>query len=337
MPRLRPIPTRAAAAVTAPKPEEEIEASGEEQTENQEIQASEETSPQIEESASEGEQGLQSQDDTSALKKQVEDLQKSEQILKEREARASRERDEALQRDRQRQAEVDRFRRETVQTQRDHIATALEAAQSLAVSAKNEIKNAIANGDPDAQADALEKLAKARADISRLEDGKTEIEKQLKNPQVENTGGPVDVLDKANMPDPAKAWLRNGRMDYLSNPRKNAKLNNAHYELLEEGHAFGSPEYLDGMEIKMGERQPAPKPQTQSQTQPANNNPPVNVSAPVSREAPSTPNAPRGGSIRLTPDQREAAKVAGVTEAEYAKQLQKLNQMRANGTYGEGR
>jgi phage I-like protein len=60
------------------------------------------------------------------------------------------------------------------------------------------------------------------------------------------------------------------------------------------------------------------------------------VSAPVSRE----PSAYGGNSptrIRLSAEQIEVAKRAGITEAEYAKQLMKLNEMKANGEYSERR
>jgi hypothetical protein len=57
------------------------------------------------------------------------------------------------------------------------------------------------------------------------------------------------------------------------------------------------------------------------------------VSAPVSRETPATriyesENDPR--SVHLSPDQVEAAKIAGVSTAEYARQLVRMQRMRAN-------
>jgi hypothetical protein len=63
------------------------------------------------------------------------------------------------------------------------------------------------------------------------------------------------------------------------------------------------------------------------------------VSAPVSREAPSS----YGGSgnspnrIRLTREQSEFARLSGVSESEYAKQLIKLDEMKRNGDYAERR
>ena len=61
------------------------------------------------------------------------------------------------------------------------------------------------------------------------------------------------------------------------------------------------------------------------------------VSAPVSREAPSANGSRQSANIRLTASQREAAKMAGISETEYAKQLQKLQKEKSDGNYGERR
>jgi len=57
------------------------------------------------------------------------------------------------------------------------------------------------------------------------------------------------------------------------------------------------------------------------------------ISAPVSREIPSSGGKRYGGSINLTPQQREAAKLAGVTEKVYAEQLQRLHEFKERGEY----
>jgi hypothetical protein len=62
------------------------------------------------------------------------------------------------------------------------------------------------------------------------------------------------------------------------------------------------------------------------------------VSAPVSREAPSESTGRRASQIRLTVEQREAARMAGITEVEYARQLQRLDAAkREEGRYAERR
>lgn len=277
---------------------------------------------------------IEEPDTSEALQKQIDALKKSEEIQRTRADQAVRENQEARQRAQVNAAEVIRVRKEASQSQFDAVSTALAAAQSEAESAKRDIKTAITNGDPDAQTDAYERLATARANISKLEDGKFELEAKLKAepekvPEVESSG---DSLDRTNLPDTAKTWLR-AHPDYLTDQRKNSKIQSLHWDVIDEGHSAFSPAYFESLETHLGLRK-APVVEEKVVVQQPQQRTSI-LSAPVSRETPSTPTTPRGGKITLTQDQREAAKIAGVTEAEYAKQLQKLNAMKANGTYGD--
>jgi hypothetical protein len=104
-----------------------------------------------------------------------------------------------------------------------------------------------------------------------------------------------------------------------------------HPKIIRAGYAFDSDEYLADMEVRLGwrERESKDEPVVQQPQQRTSI-----VSAPVSREAPSTPNNDRSSSqVKLTPAQREYAKIAGVSEKVYAEQLQKINKMKANGSY----
>jgi hypothetical protein len=75
---------------------------------------------------------------------------------------------------------------------------------------------------------------------------------------------------------------------------------------------------------------PAPSP---SRTEPS-----ALFSAPVSRQAQSDGTGQRPArTIRLTAEEQEYARVAGVSDVEYAKQKQKLAAAKANGDYGERR
>ena len=61
------------------------------------------------------------------------------------------------------------------------------------------------------------------------------------------------------------------------------------------------------------------------------------VSAPVSRESPSWSGGQstgRNSRITLSPAQKEAARIAGISEVEYARNLLRLQQAKANGHYG---
>lgn len=269
-----------------------------------------------------------------ALQKQIDALKKSEEMYRTRAEQYQREREEALQRAQVTETEVAKARKESVQSQYDAVSTALAAAQNEAESAKRDIKTAIANADGDAQADAYERLATARANITKLEDGKFELEAAMKAPppeqrQPQRAPTVDEVIDNMEVPRVAKDWLRQSPQ-YLTNPRLNLKLQNWHHEAIEAGNEPFDAGYMRYFNEKAGLIEPEDNSGSESRRAPI-------VSAPVSREPPSTTTSNRGGVIRLTAAQREMAKVAGVTETEYAKQLQKLNSMKDQGMYGERR
>jgi len=62
------------------------------------------------------------------------------------------------------------------------------------------------------------------------------------------------------------------------------------------------------------------------------------MSAPPSRDVPSMATGrPTGGPVRLTPAQQEAARFSGISEAEYARQLVKMERMKAAGEIDDRR
>lgn len=295
-------------------------------TENEEVELQPDQEVEIEIDSDEEE--VEVKDPSEELRKQVDALRKSEEIHKKRAETYRQEAAEARQAAQQKDAEVGRSRKDILQSQFDAVSTALAASQSEAESAQRDIKTAIEAQDSSAQAEAFSRLARAQANIAKLEDGKVEIEHRLKAPEPEQ---PV----KNAMPERIQRWLRK-HPEYVQDPRKNDKIRSLHWEIIDEGHEFDSDEYIEVMETKLGLREPeeeeevvtpAPKPKPSVQRS-------SNVSAPVSREAPSSPDGDRGGLVKLTLAQREAAKIAGVTEKVYAENLSKIMKMKANGTYG---
>lgn len=149
-----------------------------------------------------------------------------------------------------------------------------------------------------------------------------------------------------------QSWLQNNPLAQ----QHYAALNHLHQEALQSGLVDTSPQYFDFLNNRLAtlqaqhpanagkqlidemhqraaqDRPPEPPPQ-----QPAS--PRTNiVSAPVSREVPSSANGSRtGGKITLSREQLEAAQMAGVTPTEYARQLLRLNEMKASGEYSERR
>lgn len=257
-----------------------------------------------------------------ALQKQIEALKKSEEIQRNRAEIYAQEREEALFRARAQEVEASKFRKEAISSQYDSVSTALHAATAEAEIAKREIKTAIGEGDAEAQTEAYERLAIARSNISKLEDGKFELESRIRAVEAAPR---VEQQRQQRTPASVSNFLSK-HPEYLTDPRKNAKISSLHFDAVDAGHEFGDDGYMNFIETSIGVRAS----EEQQSRQQGN----AMVSAPVSREAPSTTTQGRG-QVRLTVSEREAAKISGVTEKVYAENLQKLNEMRANGTYGD--
>lgn len=259
-----------------------------------------------------------------ALKAQIAELRKSEEIHKNRAEVMAQERAEAMRRAAEREAEVQQSRDESLRLQKDSIESALAAAQAEAEMAQKEIESAVEIGDVKAQMAAYRKLAKAEANITKLEDGKIAFEEAVKNKPQTQQG---DQLDRTNLPPLAKDWLR-AHPEYLRDPRKNAKIQALHWDVLDEGHQAFSSDYFASLEEHLGLRQ-REEPMNREEKEYSEIK---NVSAPVSREARNSNGAPIR-EIRLTAEEREIARSAGISDADYAKQKAKLIKHKSNGHY----
>jgi hypothetical protein len=139
-----------------------------------------------------------------------------------------------------------------------------------------------------------------------------------------------------------REWLKNHR-DAYTDPAKNAYLSGAHWDAIRAGHAQDSDEYFRVLEERLGYRQPArvtnipaSPPPAPTAAEPTQRRQSIPVSAPVSREAPNLGGGNATPSrVELTSEQREAARIAGVDEVTYARNLLRLNQMKRDGHYQE--
>lgn len=287
------------------------------------------------------------QEDTVSLQKQLEDLKRSEEAAVQAGERLAAERAAALKAQEEMAAERDRYRSESSQSQLDAINTAIAAATAEAEGAERDIETAINTGNVKLQVDASRRLAKAEGNLGRLEDGKSELEYRIrvekfqrdhrekvekKPEQIEKTEE-TDPVEMMQVPERAKEWLREHR-DFVTDARKNAKLQAAHWDALDEGHKAFSTDYFVAVEKIMGLRE-ADKPAKTEKSEPKRT--PI-VSAPVSRDGPSGSGG--GGSktrVTLTEAQVDAARIAGISPEEYAKQFLKLEEAKKAGLYGEGR
>ena len=201
----------------------------------------------------------------------VADLVSQYKELEAESERRKTEKDEANLRAAEARTEADHARREAaeartsaVSSQLDTITTALSSAQSEVESAKKDIRNAIAVGDADAQADAYERLADAKARAMRYDEAKADLEVQKARPVTQTRTANVDPVEAyvANRSPQTAQWLRANR-DYVIDPNKNKKLTAAHYDAEAEGLRADTPEYFAHVERFVGIRKADDKPVTE--------------------------------------------------------------------------
>lgn len=280
----------------------------------------------------------QPDDNAEELKRQLDALRKSESAARQQAQQAAAERDQALRYAQERNVALSRSQKEAIDSRLESINNGLAAADAEIEEAKHAFRMASVEQDIDAQIAAQERLAEAKANKVNLTNGKSALERaiaaeqerikvQQQNPQPQG-----DALDRTSLPQTAKNWLR-AHPDYMTDPRKNAKIQSLHWDVLDEGHEAFSQGYYESLEVHLGLRSP-PRQEVAEEEEEAPQPRRSVVSAPVSREAPSASGNRSSAPVRLTAAQREAAKLAGVSETEYAKQLVNLNKAKANGAYG---
>ena len=284
------------------------------------------------------------EDPSLALQKQLDELKKSEELQRSQREQAIRERDEAIKRAQERDLEVVKLQKETTQSQYDSIASALTAAQAEAERAAQDVEVAGNNSDFKALADAQRRLARSEARIDKLEDGKFELEARVRaekaapkvEPKVEtiHQQPTIDqVIDSWKLPEITTKYLK-ANPGYVADPAKLGALKYWNDKAAKTGLTVHSQAFIDYVDQKMKLEDAPVKEEPKEEKQERTNI----VSAPVSREVPSGGTGNRSnGKVTLSAEEKEFARISGVTEVEYAKQKQKLAEMKANGSYSDGR
>lgn len=286
---------------------------------------------------------MEEPEEVADLKKQLAALQQAEENSRSLLEQRQRDLEEANRRARELEERNTAAAANELELQLDSVLNAINAAESEAASAQQAFQQAAMNGEYQAQAEAQLKMSRAAARLESLESGKNALEMRLEQakkapPPTQKTESPVDPFEAniANLPDPAKTWLR-GHREYMMDTRKNAKIQAAHWDVLDEGHKAYSPDYFESLEVKLGLRQAKtedddPPPETRSRT----------VSAPVTREVPSpTTGRPTSNRVTLSAEEREIARSSmphlapGEAERLYAQNKLKLNGLKAAGHYRE--
>lgn len=346
MPRTRPIKVNTAPEI--PKAEDEpitIDLAEEQEQKDVKDPKDKEKEPAIAKEVDDGkeieiqeeQEVVQEDEEKVALRKQLADLKAAEETRAARERALEAERDEARRQAQQHQVQ---YQTDLERANLNTILNAIEANKSEADRAQADYESAIADSDHKRAAEAQRRMSRAEAQIGQLEQGKEVLEAQIQMAEARakeppRTTDPVEA-SIARLPDPAKAWLRKNR-EYMTDQRKNAKIQALHWQVIDEGHDAFSTGYFESLETHLGMREkPKPKTEEVREPEPARRNPPV--SAPVTRDVPSvTTGKPASTRVTLSPAEREAAKFSGITEQEYAKQKLRLQQEKAAGHYSESR
>jgi hypothetical protein len=260
--------------------------------------------------------------------------------------RAAQEHAEAVRQRDQAHADIEKYKKTNQEQEEAVVGNAIAAAKAEADMAQSDYVAALNAGDNSAAGEAQRRMTRAEARLAGLELGKEEIEQRKREPpkvepprqaQAPDTGDPVDRYD---LPNTEKNWLRAHR-DYLTDPDKQDDLADADRRAVRRGLKPGMPDYLPFIENRLRTVGSLPKPEEPDDEPAVGNNTTDRsaafVSAPVSREAQTGTGQRASSKVKLTVEEQEYARIAGITDVEYAKQKQKLGQMKANGDYGERR
>jgi len=195
--------------------------------------------------------------------------------------------------------------------------TAIETESRNKEILKANLREAVANGDTDAQADILMAINQTDSNLRQISEGKKQYEAQLKAQPVDK----VEALASQLTPRSAE-WVRNNP-DVVNDERRAARLQRAHFDALDDGIQPDTPDYFNFLETRLNLNK-APAVQQEAAMSAASEStsgrrasaPPA---APVSRSGTGTGGRPNV--VTLSRAQQEAARDMGMTPKEYAQNM----------------
>ena len=242
--------------------------------------------------------------------------------LKARLEEEKRAREDAEKRYREAQEQANSAKNDAYDTNLRLIDNAIETVKRNSEILKQNLKDAIAAGDADEQANIMIDIQKANLDLDKLIQGKTQYEAMGKQPV--QVADPVERIASQLTPRSAE-WVR-AHPEYARDPIMTRRMVRAHEDAVDEGYSADTDEYFEFIENKLKIRKPEQRQQEESVLSEASaptqrrSAPPA---APVSRQAP-TNSGNKSNVVRLTAAEREHAAAFGMTDREYALQKQAL-------------
>lgn len=256
---------------------------------------------------------------TPETEESVDDLRKQVEAANAAKAESDRIAREATAQAQRQQAEATRARGGEEQARFDTIVTALESATTRMTQLEADLAEANERGDYKAAAKMQGEMARLGPRLAQLEDGKVEMEEARKNPprpepriEPQRPADPVEAYAAQLAPEAAK-WVR-AHPEYVTSRANNYRLLAAHEEAVGKGNALNSAGYFADIEKTLGINEGEISSRANGATPRERT-----MAAPVSRSAVGQPRNAR--EITLTPAQREAAAISGISEIEYARQL----------------
>ncbi len=203
------------------------------------------------------------------------------------------------------------------------INQAIESAKGLEDQLKAQLREAKTKGDIDAEVELQSRMSRNYSELQILHSGKMQLEAQPAIPP-EPVYNAEALIQGARLSPASAAWLR-AHPDWASSEGRVKKLTAAH-NLAEGDVSLDTPEYFAHIERTLGigsnDQRPPPPPKDPA--------PPVaSQAAQVVQRRTAPPAAPPsrgdggGRLLRLTAAQREAAKISGLSDEEYAKNIRK--------------
>lgn len=235
------------------------------------------------------------------------------QAMKKRLEAAENARLEAEKRAREASDRANKANSETKDANYQLVVNAIETVKGRADAIKQAYASAMSSGDYEKAAQLQEALAVNAQQLSELKRGektmKEEMEKKDKTPESPSERSSEPLVDQlARQVSPKSAtWIRENR-DVLDNERMIRRMFRAHEDAVDDGIAPDSDEYFSYIENRLGMKQQQEAPAASPRKAP----PPP---APVSR------GGQRPSVVRLSREQVEMAKMMGMSEADYAKNM----------------
>lgn len=182
----------------------------------------------------------------------VADLASQFEALKESEAAAQRRAEKAEQEASRHRTEADTARKQVASSQLDTVVTALNAAKADAEAAKKDLRVAREAGDIEAEVEASDRLAMARADERRLDEAKSDLEHRAKHPpkREQQQLDPVEAFAQGRTPKTA-AWIR-AHPEYAQSEKGIRKMIAADAVAQAEDLIPDTPEYFAKVEEYLG-------------------------------------------------------------------------------------